>query len=261
MKKIIEFKNINFAYNNTNAFNDFSMEIIEGDIVTMVGTSGSGKTTLLKMLCHRLPNETVYYRGREMSSYTAQELQKKVVVIFDSPITSSSCIQELKKYLNKLRLPHSEIDSRIEKFVKYFSMEAYINIEIPKLTREETYMIKILRYLIIDPSFIAIDCILNCVGEINKKRIFEYIKKNKITLLNVTTDLDDSLYGNKLFVLENFVLILEGNTLSVLKTDTLLKRLGFKLPLAVDLSIELIHYDVLKKIYTNNEKLVNALWK
>lgn len=261
MEKIIEFKNINFAYDSLNAFNDFSMEIMEGDIVTLIGTSGSGKTTLLKMLCHQLPNETVYYKGREMSSYTKEELQKRVVVIFDSPFTASSCLLELKKYISKIGLSLDEIDARIEKLVKFFSMEPYINKEISKLTKEEAYMIKILRYLIINPSFVAIDCILGCVGQANKKRIYDYIKKNKMTLLVVTTDLDDSLYGNKLFVLENFVLILEGNTLSVLKTDTLLKRLGFKLPLAVDLSIELIHYDVLKKVYTDSEKLVGALWK
>lgn len=258
---MIEFKNTNFAYNSTNAFNDFSMEIMEGDIVTMIGTSGSGKTTILKMLCHRLPNDTVYYNERKMSSYNVQDLQREIVVIFDSPITTNTCLSELKRYITKIGLAKEDIESRIAEIVNFFSLEDTINKEIKKLSREERYLIKILRYLIIKPKFMAIDCLLDCIGTQNKRRFFEYIKKNKITLLNVTTNLDDALYGNKLFVLENFVLILEGNTLSVLKTDTLLKRLGFRLPLAVDLSIELGHYELLKKIYTDDEKLVNALWK
>ena len=261
MEKIIEFRNVNFAYNNTNAFTDFSMEIMEGDIVTMVGTSGSGKTTLLKMLCHRLPNDAVYYKGSRLASYDVRDLQKDIVVIFDAPIATDSCVAELKRYLSKLNFNKEEIESRVHEIVDYFSIESFINSEPSKLSREELYMIKILRYLIIEPQFIAIDNILSCVGEYNKKRIIEFIKKKKITLLNVTTELADALYGDKLFVLENFVLILEGSTLSVLKTDTLLKRLGFRLPLAVDLSIELIHYDVLQKIYMDDEKLVNALWK
>lgn len=261
MERIIEFRDTNFAYNKTHGFVEFSMEIMEEDIVTMIGTSGSGKTSILKMLCHSLPNETIYYKGKRISSYKAEELQKEIVVIFDGFLETDSCYMELKKYTGKIGISIEEADKRVEKFVKYFHMEPYINKHPSELSRQEKCMILILRYLILEPKFVAIDCILNCVGPANKKKVFEYVKKNKITLLNVTTDLDDALYGNKLFVLDNFVLILEGNTLNVLKTDNILKRLGFSLPLPVDLSIELIHYDVLKKIYTDNEKLVNALWK
>jgi energy-coupling factor transporter ATP-binding protein EcfA2 len=132
---------------------------------------------------------------------------------------------------------------------------------VDKLSKEEAYLLKVLRFLIIKPEFIAIDNILSLVSKTHMDKIFEFIKQNQITMLNVTNDLNESLYGNKLFVLENFVLILEGSTMSVLKTDNLLKRLGFSLPLTVDLSIELIHYDVLDKIYKDKKKLVNALWK
>ena len=61
--------------------------------------------------------------------------------------------------------------------------------------------------------------------------------------------------------MENFVNIFEGDTLSVLKTDNIIKRLGFSLPPVIDLSIELNHYEVLDKIYTKKEDLVNELWK
>lgn len=261
MEKIVEFKNINFAYNGNAAFNDFSMEIEKGDFVTMIGTSGSGKTTLLKMLCHCLPNAGIYYKGQKVDSYKTEDLQKEIVVIFDTPILNKTAHLELKRFITKIGLNQEDIANRIDEFVKTFNMESYINKAIKELTREELYMIKILRYLIIVPEFLAIDSILSCVSKANRDKIVAFIKRHEITCLNVTADLDDSLYGNKLFVLENFVLILEGSTMSVLKTDTLLKRLGFKLPLAVDLSIELIHYDVLKKIYTEKEKLVAALWK
>ena len=205
--------------------------------------------------------DSIYYKEKKITSYPIAELQKELIVIFDEPLATNSCVAELKRFTAKIGLSSAERESRLEKFVKFFAMESYINKPLSELTRQELYMIKILRYLIIDPVFIAIDNILSCTGSENSKRIFEYIKKHEMTLLNITTNLDEALYGNKLFVLENFVLILEGNTLSVLKTDTLLKRLGFSLPLPVDLSIELIHYDVLDKIYTTNESLVNALWK
>lgn len=261
MEKIIEFRNTNFAYDSQNAFNDFNMEICKGDIVTLIGPSASGKSTLLKMLIHELPNESVYYKGIPIKSCNIDEIKNNIVVIFDTKITSETVSGELRKYVSKLGLNTSEIEERLYELNKAFGIDRIIHTSIKDLTREEKYLVKVLRYLIIKPAFLAIDSILANLSKTNLKNFFDYVKKNKMTVLNVTTDLEQSLYGNKLFVLENFVLILEGSTTSVLKTDTLLKRLGFKLPLAIDLSIELGHYDVLNKIYTENEKLVNALWK
>lgn len=261
MEKIIEFKNTNFAYNATNAFNDFSMEIEKGDIVTLIGTSGSGKTTLLEMLINKLPNDSIYYKGKNIKNCSIEELKKNIVVIFDSPITSSLVRDELIKYAKKAGIPSDEIQTRLDELVQLFDLQTVLENKPKDLSKEMESLIKILRFLIIEPAFLALDCMLANLKEVTKKKFFGYASAHDITVLNVTTDLRDSLYGNKLFVLDNFVLILEGSTLSILKTDTLLKRLGFKLPLPVDLSIELNHYDVLKKIYTKDEKLVNELWK
>lgn len=261
MSKIIEFKNVNFGYNNTNAVNDFNMEIEEGDIISLIGPSGSGKSTLLKMLCHKLPNYYCYYNGTSFKDCNIEELKRSIVVVFDLPFANTTIKEEITRYLKKLAINKDEIDDRYDKFKTTFSLSRLEGKDINKITYSDRTLIKILRYLIIDPSFIAIDSIFSSLTSEYKEKIIDFIKENHITLLNVTTDLDDTLYGNKIYVIENFVLILEGNTLSVLKTDTLLKRLGFKLPLAVDLSIELNHYEVLNKIYTNKDKLVNALWK
>lgn len=261
MNKLIEFRNTNFAYNNTNAFVDFNMEIMEGDMVTLVGPSGSGKTTLLKMLCKKLPNDSLYYKGISVKNHDVKELQKEIIVIFDLPVKSDTYVAELKKYVEKIGLSEGEIDLRINRISKFFNIENLLETRVEDLNKRQLCLLKILRYLIIEPKFLAIDNMLFNLYKIDLEHFFEYIKKNSITFLNVTTDLNQALYGNKLFVLENFVLILEGTTTSVLKTDTLLKRLGFKLPLPVDLSIELGHYDILSKIYTDNEKLVKVLWK
>lgn len=261
MEKLIEFRNTNFAYNNTNAFVDFNMEILEEDIVTLIGPSGSGKTTLLKMLCKRLPNDSLYYKGINIKNHDVKELQKEIIVIFDMPLTCETTTEELKKYIERIGLSEGEIDLRINRISKFFDIENLLDTKIADLNKRQKYLIKILRFLIVEPKLLAVDNVLSNLYQSDLEKFFEYIKKNKITLLNVTTDLNQAIFGNKLYVLENFVLILEGSTNSVLKTDTLLKRLGFRLPLAVELSIELGHYELLKKLYTDTEKLVKTIWK
>ena len=99
MKKIIEFKNTNFAYNSQNKFEDFCMDIDATDIVSLIGPSGSGKTSILKMICHRLPNETVYYNGQKIGSYNINDIRRKIIVVFDEPFRKTTIEDELIQYL------------------------------------------------------------------------------------------------------------------------------------------------------------------
>ena len=54
--------------------------------------------------------------------------------------------------------------------------------------------------------------------------------------------------------------VLEGNKEVVLKNEKLLKKLGFGVPFVVDLSIQLMYYDILDKVYFDVDNLLEALW-
>ena len=261
MDKIVEFNNVNFSYNNKTQFSDFNFSISENDISFLVGSSSSGKTTLLKMLCHKLPNENCYYKNKLFSEIDVNILKKEVIVVFDEDFHFSNIKDEIIYYFKQLNESEEDIETNCNEIMKLFDLKKIENISTDKLVDTDKLLIKILRYLIIKPCFIAIDSIFTNLNYEDKRKIISFAKNNKITMLIVTSDLNDTLLGDKIYVLDDFKLILEGTTSSVLKTDTLLKRLGFNLPLAVDLSIELIHYDVLKKIYTDTDKLVKAIWK
>lgn len=261
MKKLIEFRNTNFSYNSQNKFEDFCMDIESGDIVSLIGPSGSGKTTILKMLCHQLPNDTVYYDGNSINSYPINEIRRKVIVVFDEPFKKVTIEDELIQYLGVCDLTHLEKQEQVRQIIDYFDLKDAQGKNINTLSLNQKNLIKILKYLIIEPEFIAIDCLLSSLNYDTKARVIEFIKDRNITLLNVTNDLNDTLFGNKIYVLSDFTLVLEGPTQTVLKTDTMLKRFGFKLPDEIELSIELINYGVLNKIYLDKEKLVNSLWK
>jgi len=261
MENLLEFKNNNFAYDINNQFIDFNLGIRKGETSSLIGPTGSGKTTLLKMICHKLPNDCVYYDNILLKDYSADVLKRKIIVVFDLPFNSKVVETELKYYLKKLNYTEQEIDNRLETIIKYFELDGLISQKIEKLNIEKKYLVKILRFLIVNPDFFAIDEIFSILNENDKKKIISYIKENEITFLNVINNLEDTKYGTRIIIMEKFVNIFEGDTLSVLKTDNIIKRLGFALPPVIDLSIELNHYGVLKKVYTKKEELVNELWK
>ena len=49
-RPILELKNIVKKFGDFTAVDDFNLDIVEGELFTIVGPSGSGKTTIIRML-------------------------------------------------------------------------------------------------------------------------------------------------------------------------------------------------------------------
>ena len=94
--------------------------------------------------------------------------------------------------------------------------------------------------------------------EINK--IISLLKMRNINFINITSNIEETLLGDYIYILNNGKVIIEGGTKKVLEEEKILKHLGFGLPFVVDLSTQLKCYGILNKIYYNMESLVNDLW-
>lgn len=93
-----------------------------------------------------------------------------------------------------------------------------------------------------------------------KKEILDLLNKQNIKYIIITSNVEDTLLSDYLIVFDKENIVVEGYSKEVLKEEKLLKRLGFGLPFAVDLSIQLEFYDILDKIYYDTSSLVGELW-
>lgn len=101
---------------------------------------------------------------------------------------------------------------------------------------------------------------LSSLSNKEKKEIFDLLDKQNINYVNVTSNIEDSLFGDYIIVYDEDMKVLEGNKEVVLKNEKLLKKLGFGVPFVVDLSIQLMYYDILDKVYFDVDNLLEALW-
>lgn len=101
---------------------------------------------------------------------------------------------------------------------------------------------------------------LSSLSNKEKKEIFDLLDKQNINYVNVTSNIEDALFGDYIIVYDENMKVLEGNKEVVLKNEKLLKKLGFGVPFVVDLSIQLMYYDILDKVYFDVDNLLEALW-
>ena len=123
---------------------------------------------------------------------------------------------------------------------------------------------KILNSLIVKPKMIVIDNVMSLLDEKDKKLVFKVLKEYKKhggIVINFTNDIEETLEGDKIIIINDKKVICEGKTLSVLNEEKLLKRLGLGLPFIVELNKYFMDYGMINKYYLNDEKLVGALWK
>ena len=93
-----------------------------------------------------------------------------------------------------------------------------------------------------------------------RKNILTLLKKQNINFINITSNVEETLFGDYIYVLNDKELIMEGPTKKVLQEEKILKHMGFGLPFVVDLSIQLKCYGILDKIYYDMGSLVKDLW-
>ena len=62
---MLELKNVETFYGNIQALKSISMEIAEGEIVTLIGANGAGKSTTLMSICGLVPPRRgeIYFQG------------------------------------------------------------------------------------------------------------------------------------------------------------------------------------------------------
>src|SRR5438309_1624684 len=75
---MLEIRDLKVNYGAINALQGISLQIKQGDIVTLIGANGAGKTTTLKTICGLLKvhGGEIVFEGRSLASLPPHEIVK-----------------------------------------------------------------------------------------------------------------------------------------------------------------------------------------
>jgi branched-chain amino acid transport system ATP-binding protein len=81
MAAVLSLSNVNTFYGQIQALRDVTMDVNEGEIVTLIGANGAGKSTLMMTICGspRAKSGSIIYRGENITNLPMHEIARRAI--------------------------------------------------------------------------------------------------------------------------------------------------------------------------------------
>lgn len=265
METIIRVKNLTYEP----LFSDFNLEIKKGSFLSIVGKNGCGKSVLIKILLGLISTDgEIEIDGLFLNQQNKKEILKKIGVVFENPDTNfvaETPEEDMMMLLQNNGYSEINMRQRIEEVSQLFEIKDLLDVSIANLSGGEKQRIALATVYLTRPSILILDDAFSMLDGIAKDKILKLMKKlnreDKVTIIQITHDMDDLLYGNEIAVIDEQHIILKGKKETVLKEEKKFKNAGLELPFMASLSLKLQFYGLIDHMILDMDKMVNVLWK
>lgn len=269
MESIIKIDELIYKIKDKTILNNICLNIEQNSWITIVGPNGSGKSTLIKILAGLLPyNGYINIDNLVLDETNKKEIRIRIGTVLDNldnQIIGETVEDDLAFPLENLNYNKEEIKKSITKISKFFQISHLLHQSANSITNSEKQIVSISSALITNPKILLLDDAIHQLDPNIKTKFLnnlkKYKKEHKLTIIMTTQNLEDTLYSDKIIILNNGQKVIEGTPLSVLKQDKLLKENFLTQPFIIELSQKLMMYNLIDHIYLDERKLVGDLWK
>lgn len=265
---IVKIDNLIFRYNDNYIFDKFSLNVEEGQWLCISGPNGSGKSTLIKIITGLVNTEFgVFICGLRVNRSNLFNIRKNIGVIFDNLDNLFICEtveDDLAFTLENLCYKPNEISKRIRNIARELNITNLLDKSIEELSGGEKAKVALAVALIHNPKLLILDESLSMIDEEERNNILKVLDKRHkagLTIISVIHDLRESYLADRLIILNDGEIMLDGKPLKVMEYDKVLNRLGIELPFEIELSIKLKLYGLLDEVIPDVEKMVDTLWE
>ncbi len=252
---IIELKNVSFSYDKRiPALKNLSLSVCEGEYVAVIGHNGSGKSTLAKLLnALVLPDRgTVFIDGKDATDKKqTYDVRKKVGVVFQNPdnqLVASIVEDDVAFGPENIGIKREEIGERIDFALKAVGMEKFRKASPTRLSGGQKQRIAIAGVLALMPKVLVLDESTAMLDPQGRKEVLSVVEKlNKeqgVTVINVTHYMEEVVRADKVYVLNDGEIALQGTPEEIFSQKEKLKELGLELPIATVIADKLIEKGV-----------------
>ncbi|MBQ3602769.1 MAG: energy-coupling factor transporter ATPase [Clostridia bacterium] len=278
MGKIIEFENVSFRYEADEdgmllplALKDISLSVEQGSFVAVLGHNGSGKSTFAKLTnAINIPEEgRVLVNGLDTrEEKNIDEIRRIVGMVFQNPdnqIVATIVEDDVAFGPENLGVEPAEIRSRVDDALNAVGMYDFRESEPYKLSGGQKQRVAIAGVIAMQTQCIVLDEPTAMLDPNGRKEVLSTIKRlNKergITVVLVTHFMDEAVQADRVVVIDNGRIYLDGTPREVFSQAEKLIAAGLDVPQATQLAKYLnsngidIRTDIL-----NEEECIEAIF-
>ena len=209
---MLELSHIQKSFDGVSVLKDISIQVEDGEIVSILGPSGCGKTTLLNIILGIVEADagTIVYNGEDLTR-TVMEKRGFNIVFQDYALFPNLNVQQNITYGLRNR-PGVSTKEEVDELIDLLGLREHLNKRIDQLSGGQKQRVAIARALVMKPRILLLDEPLSALDGVIKESIKDRIKtiarEYHLTTIIVTHDPEEAL------TLSDRVLIIDQGTIA-----------------------------------------------
>lgn len=247
MGNIFEVKDVSFSYAayeedgvDIEALKNVDIDIKNGDFVVILGRNGSGKSTFSRLLNALLIPQKgiVLVKGKPTSDEdNVWKIRSTAGMVFQNPdnqIIATTVEEDVAFGPENLGVAPDEIKKRVDEALKKVEIDN-LKMNAPHLlSGGQKQRVAIAGILAMKPECIILDEATSMLDPVGRKEVISVLKelnKNEnITIIHITHHMDEAAIANRLIIIDNGKIVLDGTPQEVFSNVEKVKSLGLDVP-------------------------------
>ncbi len=231
------------------AVDGVSLDIQQGQFIAILGHNGSGKSTLAKHMNAILyPTEgTVFIDGKDTKDEEELwNIRQAAGMVFQNPdnqIIGQVVEEDVGFGPENMGVPTKEIWERVEESLKVLGMYKYRKHSPNKLSGGQKQRVSIAGVLAMHPKCIILDEPTAMLDPNGRKDVIRAVRAlndvEKITIILITHYMEETIYADKVFVMDDGKIAMQGTPREIFSQVDSLKALRLDVPQVTLLAHEL----------------------
>ncbi|HIS48348.1 MAG TPA: energy-coupling factor transporter ATPase [Candidatus Scybalocola faecigallinarum] len=231
------------------AIDDVDLDIAAGDFIAILGHNGSGKSTLAKhMNALLLPTGGgIWIKNMDTRDESSiWDIRQTAGMVFQNPdnqIIGSIVEEDVGFGPENMGVPTDEIWKRVNDSLSAVGMTEYREHSPNKLSGGQKQRVAIAGVMAMHPECIVLDEPTAMLDPNGRKEVLKTVRRlNKtsgVTVILITHYMDEVIHADKVFVMDDGKIVMEGTPREIFSQVEKLKELRLDVPQVTELAYEL----------------------